>query len=85
MANILQWNCRGLRAHSEQLKVLKRDHNPSIICLQEIKLGNENYHPGLNYSMYCSPPPISDRAKGGAAVIVKKSIQHSQISLQTTL
>ena len=35
--------------------------------------------------MYRSPPPVSDRAKGGAAIIVKKSIQHSQISLQTTL
>ena len=85
MANILQWNCRGLRAHAEQLRVLKRDHNPGIICLQEIKLGNEKYNPGLNYSMYRSPPPISERAKGGAAIIVKKSLQHSQIALQTNL
>ena len=85
MADILQWNCRGLRARSEQLRVLKRDYNPGIICLQETKLGYETYNPGLNYSMYCSPPPISDRAKGGAAIIVKKSLQHSQISLQTSL
>ena len=75
MADILQWNCRGLKTHSEQLKILKRDHNPGIICLQETKLGNENYNPGLNYSMYRSPPPVSDHAKGGAAITVKKSIQ----------
>ena len=85
MADILQWNCRGLRAHSEQLKVLMREHNPGITCLQETKLGNEIYNPGLNYSIYCSPPPISERAKGGAAIIIRKSLQQSQIPLQTVL
>ena len=85
MANILQWNCRGLRAHSEQLTVLKREHNPGIICLQETKLGNDTYNPGLDYCMYSSSPVISDRAKGGAAIIVKRSLEHSQIPLETSL
>ena len=85
MADILQWNCRGLRTHSEHLKVLIRDHDPAIICLQETKLGNETYNPGLNYDMYCSPPPVGDRAKGGAAIIVKKSVQHTSVPLQTPL
>ena len=85
MANILQWNCRGLRTQAEQLKVLIRDHNPGIICLQETKLGNRLYNPGLNYSAYCSPPPDSDHAKGGAAIIVNRSLQHTEIILDTTL
>ena len=85
MANILQWNCHGLRTHAEQLKVLIRDHNPGIICLQETKIGNGLYNPGLNYFIYCSPPPDSDHAKGGAAVIVNRFLQHREILLETTL
>ena len=85
MFDILQWNCRGLRTRAEQLKVLINEYNPSIICLQETKLGHEAYNPGLNYKIYNSPPPIGERAKGGAAIIVKKSLQHSSVILNTSL
>ena len=33
--DILQWNCKGLSTHKEELKVLMSEHNPGIICLQE--------------------------------------------------
>ena len=62
-----------------------REHNPGIICLQETKLGNVQYNPGLNYSVYNSPPPVGDRAKGGAAIIAHKSLQHSLLQLNTNL
>ena len=39
----------------------------------------------MNYSFYSSPPPVADRAKGGAAIIVKKSIQHSLVNINTNL
>ena len=83
--DILQWNCRGLRARSEQLKVMIHDFNPGIICLQETKIGNILYNPGLNYSMYHSPPPPGDVAHGGSAVIIHKSLQHSVLNLKTSL
>ena len=85
MADILQWNCRGLRSRAEELKVLIHDHNPGIICLQETKLGNHSFNPGLNYIIYNSVPPLNDRAKGGAAIILKKSLQHSVLALNTNL
>ena len=85
MANILQWNCKGLRSRAEELKVLLHDYNPGITCLQEIKLGTDSFNPGLNYVLYRSPPPASDRAKGGAAIIIKKSLQHSLLKLNTHL
>ena len=85
MSNILQWNCRGLRSRAENLKVLFRDHNPSVVCLQETKLGDNIYNPGLNYSIHKSPPPIGDRAKGGTAIIVNKKVQHSLVPIVTTL
>ena len=65
--------------------VLLHDLDPGILCLQELKLGPLPYNHGLNYSFHrCNPPP-GVRAKGGAGVIVKKSIQHSLLQLHTTL
>ena len=85
MTDILQWNCKGLRSRAEILKMLINEHNPGIICLQETKLGNTRYNPGLNYDCYQSEPPLGDRAKGGTAIIVHKSIQHDLITITTNL
>ena len=85
MADIVQWNCRGLRTSAEVLKLLISLHDPGVVCLQETKLGVADYNPGLNYSFYSSPPPVAERAKGGAAIIVKKSIQHSLVNINTNL
>ena len=84
-ADIIQWNCRGLRTSSECLKVLMNRTNPRIICLQEIKLGNKNYNPGLNYSFYKSPLPVSAHAKGGTAIIVNKNTEHHLVNINTSL
>ena len=59
------------------------DFNPGIVCLQETKLGNASFHPGMNYVIYNSTPPPGDRAHGGAAIITSKSIQHSEIYLNS--
>ena len=72
--DIIQWNCKGLRTRAEELKVLLRDRNPGVICLQETKLGPEVFNPGLNYSIFSSAPPAGDSAHGGAAIIVHKSL-----------
>ena len=85
MFNILQWNCKGLRTRNEELKLLIHDFSPGIICLQETMLGNFLFNPGLNYSIFNSFPPAGDRAHGGAAIIVNKSLQHFPILLQTNL
>ena len=85
MFDFLQWNCRGLRARSEALKVLIHDHNPGIVCLQETMLGTDNFNPGLNYNIFDCAAPAGGRAHGGAAVIIKKSLQHSLINLNTSL
>ena len=85
MSDILQWNCKGLRARSEELKVLVHDFNPGIICLQETMLGDSIFNPGLNYNVFDSPPPTGERAHGGASIIIHKSLQHSPIPLDTPL
>ena len=71
MSDILQWNCKGLRARSEALKVLMHDHNPGIVCLQETMLGTELFNPGLNYNIFDCAAPVGGCANGGAAAIIK--------------
>ena len=55
------------------------------MCLQETKLGDSLYNPGLNYDVYMKNPRDGDRAHGGAAIIVNKSVQHTTIRLNTEL
>ena len=61
------------------------DHNPGIVCLQETKLGNASYNPGLNYNFFGSVVPPGNHAHGGAAIIIHKSLQHTLVSLNTRL
>ena len=82
---IIQWNCRGLRSNAEFLKVLINSVNAGVVCLQETKLGVHHFNPGFNYQFYSSPPPISERAKGGTAILISKSLQHSPLNVNTTL
>ena len=85
MADIIQWNCRGIRSKAENLKVLCRENNPKVICLQETKLGQNDFNAGMNYSVYKSPPLICERAKGGTAIIVSKNVQHEVVNISTSL
>ena len=81
----MQWNCKSLRSRNEDLKVLLKDENPGVICLQETKLGNSPYNPGLNYNIYTMNPIDGDRAHGGVAIIINKMVQHRSIPLNTVL
>ena len=83
--DIIQWKCKGLCTRAEELKVLLRDSNPGEICLQETKLGPEVFNLGMNYNIFPSAPPAGDRAHGGAAIIVHKSLQYSPLPVVTDL
>ena len=56
----------------------------NVFCIYETKLDHDFNH-GLNYSICKSPPPDSDRAKGGIAIINSKQREHNQLDLNTTL
>ena len=63
--SIIQWNCRGIASSAEELKSLFRESEVKVMCLQETKLGNKPYNPGLNYSFHRSPQLLGERAQGG--------------------
>ena len=83
--SITQWNIRGIRANKEQIRVLFRDTDASVICLQETKLGEGPLNPGINYVFYRSPPFIGIRAQGGTGFVVRKSVNHRVIPLNSIL
>ena len=83
--SIVQWNCRGILSSTEQLKIIFRDSQAKVICLQETKLGNRQYNPGLNYSYHTSQPQPNERAQGGTGFIVHRSVKCDRIQLHTEL
>ena len=49
MAELEQWNMRGLQANREELNLLISSLNPSVIALQETNIGK---HHNINFSNY---------------------------------
>ena len=82
--SIIQWNCRGITSSAEELQSLFRESAVKIMCLQETKLGNKPYNPGLNYSFLRSQL-LGERAQGGTGFIIHKSIHFTTIQLNTVL
>ena len=41
--NIIQWNCRGLRANFTDLRLLCDKYNPIVCCLQETMLTKDDF------------------------------------------
>ena len=43
MNNIIQWNCRGLRANFNDFGLLCANYNPIVCCLQETILTKDDF------------------------------------------
>ena len=85
MMSIIQWNVQSFTSNREQIRVLMKENDSSIVCLQETKLGNFTPNVGHNYSFFRSPPMPGHRAHGGTAILVSKSINCKVVHLDTIL
>ena len=87
--SLIQWNIRGLRSNFEQIRILLKDHDVSAICLQETMVANNPPNFGHKYAFFISPSLPGARAQGGpgigTGIIVKKSVSHRCLHLDTTL
>ena len=83
--SIIRWNLRSFHSQQEQVKVLFHDYNASVICLQETKLGETNVNVGFNYVLYRSPPFVGVRTQGGTAIIVRRSLNHKAVEINSVL
>ena len=82
-SNIIQWNCRGLRSSREDIELLLSQHSPVALCLQETKLKDGNNNQSFKHHNTYYYNTIS--GNGGVAIVVKNSIVHSAVTLQTSL
>ena len=63
---IIQWNCRGLRSHYNDLAILLQEHSPTAVCLQETNLKPNTNISFKNYSIKnCFGPANNERACWG--------------------
>ena len=71
MNKILQWNINGYRSRKQELSLILHEEDPSCICLQELKIQNNNQLINLSnlYKTYTKLPDIENNTpKGGAQI-----------------
>ena len=82
MNNIIQWNCRGLRA---TFRLLCDNYNPIVCCLQETMLTKDDFIiRGFNY-IHLTGRDIGGKACGGVSVLVRDGIPSSECTLDRSL
>ena len=83
--NILQWNCRSVKANFEELTLLINEQKAVAVCLQETFLKDSDQVTLKYHSCYFKNCSDNDKASGGVAVLVNNCVPHHVIKLDTTL
>ena len=81
---IIHWNCQGLRARREEIKLLLTKYNPIVLCLQETRLTPDidSRQTFRGYQTYYKSNPSN---QGGVGLLIKNSAIHSCLDLDTVL
>ena len=69
-SNIIQWNCRGLKANYNEILLFLSKFNPSLLCLSETFLKESDKISFKNYSMYNFIDNNQIKASGGTSIII---------------
>ena len=85
MANIVQWNCRGLKVNFLELTLLIQSFLPVAVALQEGHLKKSDNMSLKGYHLYSTFSNEDERAAGGSSIFVRNNIIHSEIDLTTDL
>jgi exonuclease III len=82
--SIVQWNTNDLRNNFEELKILTEELDPTIVCLQETNVKQEQQTIFGRYEVF-SKTVHAERAKQGVAILVKKGIKAERLKLKMKL
>src|SRR5678815_1306876 len=85
MTTFLQWNCRGYYSNFEELVQLINICTPKCICLQELRLCHRDFFQPSEYKSPLTSIERGDNDRGGAGILIHKSIPYSPVPLQTKL
>ena len=86
MDTIINWNCRGFKRNLDEVKNMLRDHDPLAFCFQETFIGPGKVINFRKYSSYHYHSLSTDgRSVGGVTIMIKKSVPHKQIMLNSNI
>lgn len=82
---IIQWNINGFSARLSELKILIKNYQPKILCLQETHLTPDQTALLLNYNQFRHDYIDNRKASGGVATYVHKNLYAQKINVDTAL
>lgn len=83
---ILQWNINGFINNIHELQLLIKEHNPSLISIQETHCPyNFKPIPPKGYTAYFYNSPVNTSSKQGVGLMVRNNIPHRIIDTNSTL
>ena len=83
-SSLLQWNCQGLRAKYEELKLLISEFSPVLICVQETMLGVNTPCP-RDYTSFRTAHIPAIGSHGGCLIYVRHDVPSLPLRLTTPL
>ena len=73
---ICTWNVNSVRIHTEHVERLLSEQQPDLLCLQEIKVVNELFPPGLGEALgYHHQLIHGQKAYHGVAILLAPAVQ----------
>ena len=76
---ICTWNVNSVRIHTEHVERLLSEQQPDLLCLQEIKVVNELFPPGLGEALgYHHQLIHGQKAYHGVAILSRLPFTHSE-------
>ena len=82
--SLLQWNCQGLRAKYEELKLLIHEFSPLAICLQETMLDHNTPCP-REYVSYRTEFDPDVGSHGGCLIYTRRDVPQRPIDINSHL
>ena len=84
-SSIVQWNCQGLRAKWEEVKIIIYEKSPIIMALQETMMGNTTIPCPKEYICHHTTYDPNVGHHGGALIYIRHDIPHTKLQLQSRL
>lgn len=81
LIKILNWNADGLHSKRSTFINFLNHHNISVACISETHLTTDQVFKIPGYKIYRFDRIVAAKASGGAAIIIKSSIDHEPIIL----
>lgn len=82
--NLICWNANGLQSRKNELEVFLHQNSIDVALISETHLTSTVNTPKIcNYDVYLANHP-SGQARGGSAVIIKKSLHHYDVGVFIT-